>query len=254
MALVLEEFPPGAPILMEESDHVGALQEAGIPLRQTVNESDYDSWKAALEDPAAHAAYVIAIEGDPVAKAVAAHPEGLKELSVLCRTGQPLRAGVSSRISYSCRRCRCRSRVRVLPSQRRHDACYRVRFTSADRTDGAVAGHDDATADGVRDGRRGGMEREWRHKASGLRTNMLICMGCALFTMLSAVLAGEANPEQRAGGFEHCAGDWVSGRGADPAYAQPGAGADERGDGVGGGVRLGWPAARGCIWRRRWLR
>jgi putative Mg2+ transporter-C (MgtC) family protein len=36
-----------------------------------------------------------------------------------------------------------------------------------------------------------GLEREWRHKASGLRTNMLICMGAALFTMLSGVLAGE---------------------------------------------------------------
>lgn len=36
-----------------------------------------------------------------------------------------------------------------------------------------------------------GWEREWRHKASGLRTNMLICMGAALFTMLSPVLAGE---------------------------------------------------------------
>jgi putative Mg2+ transporter-C (MgtC) family protein len=36
-----------------------------------------------------------------------------------------------------------------------------------------------------------GMEREWRHKASGLRTNMLICMGAALFTMLSPVLAGD---------------------------------------------------------------
>lgn len=37
-----------------------------------------------------------------------------------------------------------------------------------------------------------GWEREWRHKASGLRTNMLICMGAALFTILSVVLAGEA--------------------------------------------------------------
>ena len=37
-----------------------------------------------------------------------------------------------------------------------------------------------------------GWEREWRHKASGLRTNMLICMGAALFTMLSAVLAGDS--------------------------------------------------------------
>jgi len=36
-----------------------------------------------------------------------------------------------------------------------------------------------------------GWEREWRHKASGLRTNMLICMGAALFTILSPVLAGD---------------------------------------------------------------
>jgi putative Mg2+ transporter-C (MgtC) family protein len=35
-----------------------------------------------------------------------------------------------------------------------------------------------------------GLEREWRHKASGLRTNMLISLGCAFFTILSAVLAG----------------------------------------------------------------
>ena len=41
-----------------------------------------------------------------------------------------------------------------------------------------------------------GIEREWRHKASGLRTNMLICMGCAFFTLLSAVLAGEGNPDK----------------------------------------------------------
>ncbi len=36
-----------------------------------------------------------------------------------------------------------------------------------------------------------GVEREYRHKDSGLRTNMLICMGSALFTLLSPVLAGE---------------------------------------------------------------
>ena len=77
------------PILMADSDHIGALQEAGIPLKQTMNESDYDSWKAALEDPAGKAAYVIAIEGDPVSKAVAEHPEGLTELTILCTTGQP---------------------------------------------------------------------------------------------------------------------------------------------------------------------
>ena len=88
-ALVLEEFPPGAAILMQESDHIGALQDAGIPLRQTINESDYDSWHAALEAPADRAAYIVALDGDAVAKAVAEHPEGLQELTILCGTGQP---------------------------------------------------------------------------------------------------------------------------------------------------------------------
>ena len=41
-----------------------------------------------------------------------------------------------------------------------------------------------------------GFDREIRHKPSGLRTNLLICFGCALFTFLSAVLAGEANPDK----------------------------------------------------------
>jgi putative Mg2+ transporter-C (MgtC) family protein len=41
-----------------------------------------------------------------------------------------------------------------------------------------------------------GLERELRHKASGLRTNMLLCMGCAFFTLLSGVLAGDANPDK----------------------------------------------------------
>jgi hypothetical protein len=74
---------------MANSDHIGALQQAGIPLAQTLNESDYDSWKAALDAPASKAAYVIAIAGDPVSKAVVEHPEGLTELTVLCTTGQP---------------------------------------------------------------------------------------------------------------------------------------------------------------------
>src|ERR1700730_409653 len=41
-----------------------------------------------------------------------------------------------------------------------------------------------------------GLQREWRHKASGIRTNMLLCLGCAFFTLLSAVLAGEGNPDK----------------------------------------------------------
>jgi putative Mg2+ transporter-C (MgtC) family protein len=41
-----------------------------------------------------------------------------------------------------------------------------------------------------------GLEREWRHKDSGLRTNMLICMGAALFTIMSVVLAGDGSPNK----------------------------------------------------------
>jgi putative Mg2+ transporter-C (MgtC) family protein len=36
-----------------------------------------------------------------------------------------------------------------------------------------------------------GLERELKGKAAGVRTNMLICMGAAFFTVLSAVLAGD---------------------------------------------------------------
>lgn len=35
-----------------------------------------------------------------------------------------------------------------------------------------------------------GLERELKHRAAGLRTNMFICFGAALYTLLSAKLAG----------------------------------------------------------------
>lgn len=41
-----------------------------------------------------------------------------------------------------------------------------------------------------------GLEREVNRKAAGVRTNLLICMGSAFFTLLSAVLAGDANPDK----------------------------------------------------------
>jgi putative Mg2+ transporter-C (MgtC) family protein len=41
-----------------------------------------------------------------------------------------------------------------------------------------------------------GMEREYHKKSLGLRTNLLICCGCAMFTFLSAILAGDNNPDK----------------------------------------------------------
>ena len=89
IARQLESFPQGVPILMHTSDHIGAIQQTGMPLKQILSEGDYDSWKAALNAPAEKADYVVAIAGDPVDQAVKAHPENLTELTVLCTTGQP---------------------------------------------------------------------------------------------------------------------------------------------------------------------
>jgi putative Mg2+ transporter-C (MgtC) family protein len=41
-----------------------------------------------------------------------------------------------------------------------------------------------------------GLERELNRKSAGVRTNLLICMGAAFFTLLSAVLAGENSPNK----------------------------------------------------------
>jgi putative Mg2+ transporter-C (MgtC) family protein len=42
-----------------------------------------------------------------------------------------------------------------------------------------------------------GLEREYKHRAAGLRTNMFICFGAALFTVLSERLAGVPSDSAR---------------------------------------------------------
>jgi len=42
-----------------------------------------------------------------------------------------------------------------------------------------------------------GLEREFKHRPAGLRTNMFICFGAALFTILSARLAGVPSDSAR---------------------------------------------------------
>jgi hypothetical protein len=88
-ARALEEIPPTGPILVWTSDHIGAFQRAGIPLRRTINETDYYQWNAALAHPAQSAAWVIAADRDAVAAAVSAHPQGLSLVNIVCSTDQP---------------------------------------------------------------------------------------------------------------------------------------------------------------------
>jgi hypothetical protein len=89
LAQKLVLLPPNATVLMYTSAHVGALEQIGMPLRQTINEGDYDRWQAALKDPAASADFVVALDGDPVAAAVRRYPEHLDLLFLICSTGQP---------------------------------------------------------------------------------------------------------------------------------------------------------------------
>jgi hypothetical protein len=92
----LERLPPGVTLLMYVGDHVGAVERAGIPLRNTINEGNHRVWKQptdpeglwerALADPPKYADYILAFEGDPVWQAV--HNLPLPELVEIHVTGQ----------------------------------------------------------------------------------------------------------------------------------------------------------------------
>jgi hypothetical protein len=79
---------PGGPVLMNTSVYPQIVALSGIPLRQTVNESDREYYQAALQDPAADAAVVLAFAGDEIDQAVRAHQEGLKAVGHFAWPGQ----------------------------------------------------------------------------------------------------------------------------------------------------------------------
>lgn len=89
LANALKDLPPDGAILMYTSEHIGAMQQAGIPLRRTINETDYYHFAPAIAAPAKSAAWVVGIGNDEVAKAVAQHPENLELMSIICSSGQP---------------------------------------------------------------------------------------------------------------------------------------------------------------------
>jgi hypothetical protein len=89
IAFVLENIPVNEPVMMALGSHVGAVQSSGRTLVSMVSENDSESFDKALADPAANAAFVIAIDGDAVTQAVAEHPQALVEQYVMCTTGQP---------------------------------------------------------------------------------------------------------------------------------------------------------------------
>lgn len=89
IAAELLRAPGNATIMIDTTDHIGAVQDAGIPLRRLISPLDSQRFDEAKSAPALHANLVVAMDRDPVAAAVKAHPEGLAEIEILCHTGQP---------------------------------------------------------------------------------------------------------------------------------------------------------------------
>jgi hypothetical protein len=80
---------PRAPLLMDTSAYPEVVAYTGIPLRQTINESDLEVFRAALADPAGHAAIVVCFRGDDIDRAVRAHPQGLAVVAHFNANTQP---------------------------------------------------------------------------------------------------------------------------------------------------------------------
>jgi hypothetical protein len=96
IAANLKKLPHEASILMYLGDHVGALQQAGIPLRRVISEGNHRSWKQpsdpdglwerALANPGRYVDYVVASRGDEVSLRV--QKGELTSLAVIHVSGQ----------------------------------------------------------------------------------------------------------------------------------------------------------------------
>ena len=96
LAEKLKQLPSESSFLMYLGEHVGALQDASIPLRRSINEGNHRVWKQpsdpeglwerALADPARYSDFVVASQGDAVWQAI--HPRNLPVLAKIEVEGQ----------------------------------------------------------------------------------------------------------------------------------------------------------------------
>jgi hypothetical protein len=94
---MINSLTPESTLLMYLGQHSGALEQAGVPLRNVIYEGNHRVWKQpvdpdglwerALADPAAYADYAVGFEGDEVW--VAAQAKHLPALMEIHTTGQP---------------------------------------------------------------------------------------------------------------------------------------------------------------------
>jgi uncharacterized membrane protein YhiD involved in acid resistance len=221
LASWIKSLPTNSTLLMYLGEHVGALEQAAIPLRRVINEGNHKMWRQpsdpeglwerALSDPAQYADYAIGFENDEVWKAaqnrhlsalVEIHTTGQPRAIIFQGRGQRPWAGFFPRTNAVITRVNADCGIEEIPmiksghlhlffwcpirpmnSQNIVDLIHReiaggfvvtslTRLVLAAILGGAI-----------------GLEREIRHRPAGLRTNMFICFGAAMFTVLSDGLA-----------------------------------------------------------------
>jgi hypothetical protein len=94
---IITHLPRNSLYLMDLGEHVGVMEQAGIPLRQVINQDNHRAWRhpsdpdglweRALADPARYVDFVIAFEGDAVDLSV--DKTNLIELTEIHASGQP---------------------------------------------------------------------------------------------------------------------------------------------------------------------
>ncbi|HEY3705460.1 MAG TPA: hypothetical protein VGL22_10395 [Terracidiphilus sp.] len=80
---------PDAVVLMNTSVYPQIVALSGISLRQTINESDREYYQAALNAPAQHASFAMALAGDQIEQAIRAHPAGMVAIAHFSWPEQP---------------------------------------------------------------------------------------------------------------------------------------------------------------------
>src|SRR5205807_8752653 len=89
LAGALRQLPANSSLLMYTGDHVGALQQAGIPLRRVTTENNYHLWQNALNNPAESSDFIVTMQGDPVWRAVEQHSSQFEAIARVAVPGQP---------------------------------------------------------------------------------------------------------------------------------------------------------------------
>jgi hypothetical protein len=79
----IQRLPAESTLMMNCGAHSGAVQAAGIHFRRILRESNPPYWEVGLSEPARSADYIIAIEGDDVARAVRFFPQDLQPITTV---------------------------------------------------------------------------------------------------------------------------------------------------------------------------